>query len=310
MALVEIMEPIMPIRSGHDKVFPNQHRDQICAAARALTVICAVAVWWNIKAHHLIHRASPEYHYDSPHANFAAEHETDYDSYDGYDYGTTWPEDVWLLLRWRSALEAPDNITIRNASKEVLGKFTSDTELDVEVIAEHRVAVFKLMSSPDQNITKEAILSAWDYALNATEIADKQWSAIVRHADTSFPATLDMDLCHELPYYDHTETQATEGDSVGEGADVGEPLNSMELPPWQLPEGLQEAEARDAYQAVCRHFHFGHYHHFYDFDDNEYGEWDRDPGDEVDEMYGQGGVNDGDGDLYEGSADTFDDSEV
>jgi len=209
--MVELLEPIMPVRTHTGKMRQNPIQEGTKAISRLLTIICAMVVLRDIQLHV---RAVTNVPAPTPSDYFNPD---DYDSpkteeYENYgkdlysddptpsemwekNHMDKWSADNRLTLRWRATATFPGQDVALKAVAQAL-------EMDVDKLAaeqvfdQHRLLLFKFQGPMDSSRPNYNVHEHWQKIVGAGEAATGVLADIV---DFSFPAYLDASLCLELP---------------------------------------------------------------------------------------------------------------
>jgi len=249
--MVELLEPIMPVRTHTGKMRHASVQEGTRAVSRVFTILCALVVLRDIQLHVRAVTSVP-----SPTPNDYFNHE-DYDSptgqdsyhhdsypHDSYPHDPT-PSEMWeknhidkwsadnrLTLRWKATAGFPGHEV---ALKTVAQALDMDVDkLAVEqVFDQHRLLLFKFRGPVDSSRPQYNVHEHWQQLLSSGAAG-----GLADYVDFSFPAYLDASLCLELPTTS-AELLSTDGDSE----------DSIKLQ--YVLKAVEPDDARLAYAAAC-----------------------------------------------------------
>mmetsp|Transcript_3205 Transcript_3205/g.8502 ORF Transcript_3205/g.8502 Transcript_3205/m.8502 type:complete len:624 (-) Transcript_3205:105-1976(-) len=252
---VDVLDPLLVVRSDTDKALPGQQRQRLRRAAWATTLLCAAVALWDIMLHPV-----QEGLFEPA------------DSFDSLDDGLAdlWDPGSMLLLRWRQgAAGAPGSDVVMPLEWETQLLAAAAEALQVEesklttqvLLPEHRLLVFRHSGPADNSTRLPAQLhwNAWKAAMLAPE---GKLGAI---ADSSFPPALNVTLClhtHALADMEAAEKEKEAGgqdgsaSSAAEGSEGAEGAGHSKSADVKLPEDFisivgPSADAHHAYMAGC-----------------------------------------------------------
>jgi len=251
--LVDVLDPLLVVRSDTDKALPGQQRQRLRRAAWATTLLCAAVALWDIVLHPVQEGLFEPV-----------------DAFDGLDDGLAdlWDPGSMLLLRWReSAAGAPvsDVVIPLDWEQQLLAAAAEalqveEGKLTTQVLfPEHKLLVFK-HNGPAENSSRlpaQLHWNAWKAAMLAPE---GKLGAI---ADSAFPAALNVTLClhtHALAEVEAAEKEKEAGGQVGaassaaggsEASDGAGAPSDLKLPDDFISIVGPSADAHHAYMAGC-----------------------------------------------------------
>lgn len=249
--MVELLEPIMPVRTHSGKMRQTSIQEGTRAMSRVLTIICAMVVLRDIQLHV---RAVTNVAAPTPSDYFNPEsYDSPSDSLENENYGKDlysddptpsemwekshmdkWSADNRLTLRWRATAAFPGQDVALKAVAQAL-------EMDVDKLAveqvfdQHRLLLFKFQGPIDSSRPNYNVHEHWQNLVDAREASTGVLADIV---DFSFPAYLDASLCLELP------TPLAELPSAD---DVSEDSIKIQY----VLKAVEPDDARLAYAAAC-----------------------------------------------------------
>jgi len=200
--LVDLIDPLLVVRSDADQVLPGKQREQLRSVNRVVAVICAAIALWDILLHPL-----PEGLMEPPSEQHV-----------GSDLPELWDPSSMMLLRWLPELEHVPG------EQELLADVADALALESSLVAtqvfapSHRLLLFKAKSP---GVPAHA---RWKAAkLSPTE-------KLAPLLDADFPAALNVTLClHAHAAVEHAKADgkhpvmpAEFADAVGSGKDVRE----------------------------------------------------------------------------------------
>jgi len=295
--VLELIEPIMPMKASPDKVRPGAGRDVARGIMRALVVVCAVMVLGRASQNQAALRTAKEvaamadsesymdpemeqYYENFPHHAF--DHE-DYmgDRPDGEmsEYGhygvqrDDWSEDPWLLLRWLPTNDSIDDMKLLAVAANMLGVDVAELALR-EMKIEHRLMIFEFAGEIDATVAAAHL--RWQEAV-ASSPHPANTSLLVEGAslvDISFPAYLNTTVCNSLG----VDSEDVDSDQHTTSAPGGEAGLAAEVNNTALEVSLgsfADAGAQQAYISACtswrRQFHYYDDHDYMDHYDDMHG---------------------------------------
>mmetsp|Transcript_12174 Transcript_12174/g.22425 ORF Transcript_12174/g.22425 Transcript_12174/m.22425 type:complete len:629 (-) Transcript_12174:53-1939(-) len=281
IGVLELIGPVMPLRSNEKGRKPSQRREAIRVVARILAVASAAAAMVNIveqrrrlTAHSNVQYESYEsYAKDSPAFPDREDYNWDYD-----EDGSPWHHDVMpLLLRWKEGVQMPPDTDVLNELIQALAA-EEDHVYVQDTLEKHRVMLFGLAVGKDES---ETLAAKWPSVREQGKIAE--W------ADLDFPARLSRDECDTL--LDIFGDKLSDGENESAGAAAASNGTSSDSKVGE-PDALAEVK-----KAVCQaHFRWlGHYDMDEDYMGDLYGDYDTEGRYRGDEDM----VDDGDGGAEE-----------
>jgi len=215
--IVELLDPLLVIRSDTDKALPGKWRDRLRRLCWATALICAAVALWDIVLHPM-QDSDP----DMPEFGERAD--------DAPALPDIWDQNSMMLLRYHDNGEAREERELLALAAEAL-EVDAASDLAVQrLLPDHRLLLFKVANGEHRRGLPAHI--RWKLALQEPKGA---WPAVV---DTSFPSTLNVTLCLQT----HAIMEAS-----GQQQEAGEPV----LPP-EFDRVVGDAPgARGAYLAGC-----------------------------------------------------------
>eukprot|EP00403_Amphidinium_massartii_P022911 CAMPEP_0178392288 /NCGR_PEP_ID=MMETSP0689_2-20121128/11603_1 /TAXON_ID=160604 /ORGANISM="Amphidinium massartii, Strain CS-259" /LENGTH=542 /DNA_ID=CAMNT_0020012861 /DNA_START=174 /DNA_END=1802 /DNA_ORIENTATION=- len=210
--VVDLVEPVMVVRSDSDKLQPGPQRQMLRRIAWATTIVCGSVALWDIIMHPVQDDA-------------LWEHEEMLKELDPA-HSDLWDPSAMLMLRWKDGTRDDDSLTSMAAvalgmPQESISKKTRDDE--------HRLFIFKAQDSEPvaEGSTPAKLDQKWKALLEAPT------GKLATDCDTGFPAVLNVTWCLRLHAAEHVDEKdiASEPDFI---ALVGE-----------------SEEAKEAYGAAC-----------------------------------------------------------
>mmetsp|Transcript_31678 Transcript_31678/g.79954 ORF Transcript_31678/g.79954 Transcript_31678/m.79954 type:complete len:581 (-) Transcript_31678:39-1781(-) len=165
--LVDLLDPLLVVRSDTDKALPGKQRQHLRRASWATTLLCASVALWDIMLH--------------PVQEGLFEVPEDVD--DGLP--DLWDQNTMLMLRWRQSTTPGESELLAGAA-EALEVETEELKTQV-FLPEHRLLLFKVDGK--QNSTRLPAHLRWKAALLAPK------GKLGKVADTDFPFSLNVTLC-------------------------------------------------------------------------------------------------------------------
>jgi len=168
--VVELLEPLLAMRSDADKTLPGAPREKLRGSARIATTVCAAVALWDILLHPL-----PEGLFEAPAAT---------EPLLGSDLPELWDPSSMMLLRWLPGLEQPPG------EQELLASAAEAIKVEVSKLttqvfaSRHRMLLFKAVVAEHPPAHMR-----W----KAAKLAPSGRLASLLDAD--FPATLNVTLC-------------------------------------------------------------------------------------------------------------------
>lgn len=183
--IVDLLDPLMVVRSDTDKLFPGRQRESLRNTNRVATTICAAVALWDILLHPL-----PEGMFEPP-----PEHTDDLGLPD------LWDQNTMLLFRWQAdEVEAPGEQSLLANIAETLE--TEPALVTTQVFdPTHRMLLFKAMDSAGRSPAHVR----WKEFMFAPK------GSLAAVVDNSFPASLNVTLCLHATHHDeHAKSENKE----------------------------------------------------------------------------------------------------
>jgi len=244
-AIVELVDPIMPLRSGTDTRIPGPRRECARTVSRVLAVGCAAVAVWEIPL-----ASSPQPpRYDTPEdfnaygeygEDHSHMHDWNHDHHHGYghhdedemDHRVHYEAHEFLLLRWKPLEPGLDEATNTSSEDDLLAAATralGAAQYDLtgeDFLQGHRLLVFRHLGHTEEERPKhthwQEILSALGHpprgsnlTVDATsnegsnvsgEATIADTAALLAVADNTFPAFLESSLCDALDSHSDKST--------------------------------------------------------------------------------------------------------
>mmetsp|Transcript_56844 Transcript_56844/g.122941 ORF Transcript_56844/g.122941 Transcript_56844/m.122941 type:complete len:576 (-) Transcript_56844:241-1968(-) len=213
--IIDLLDPLLVVRSDTDKALPGQQRQRLRGAAWVATMLCAAVALWDILLH--------------PVQEGLFETEADLGDHVLPDL---WDQSAMLLLRWQG--EEPDHQVLLKAAAESLD-IETDKLATQAIFKQHRLLLFKFLGPPEQESSK-AVHLRWKALVQSPqgELAKLKDS-------THFPATLNVTLCL------HAHAAVESGKTAEAGAEGSKPVMPVDFVNTVGP----TADVQDAYIAAC-----------------------------------------------------------
>lgn len=324
---MEVMEPIMPIRTGGTNSFSARNtnvRDAVRLLSRLFALICVAVVLWDLAVNSAKlqqQQAEPEYTYKPPEYpqssydgdyyshhehSYGYEHTYDHDddhySHDyshDHDYSAEssgdWPREEWLLMRWQASAET--QITLEDEDGTPHEDDLLETIAEALHIQREELAVEELNR-------KHRVLVFMHFGHtgaedgNSVNISERWREAVLAPVgklativDSTFPAEIDTDLCFGLPH--EPFSQYHPDDAEGTMTTTAEFSESIH----EVLHSIEPSAAREAYAAACKAWRRHWYHHY-----GDHGGYHSEAGYDEYHKYDDYGAREEDGSVTEGTA--------
>jgi len=170
--VVDLLDPLLVVRSDTDKALPGHQRQRLRHTAWALTLVCATVALWDILLH--------------PVQEGLFEPMDDHLE-DGFP--DLWDANTMLLLRWKDTpVKPPGENELISAAAEGLG--VEKERLKTQVLFEqHRLWLFKVEKDRETDANKLPAHISW----KALMLAPK--GRLTKYVDSEFPGALNVTLC-------------------------------------------------------------------------------------------------------------------
>jgi len=196
-SLMELCEPVMPLRSDRGRGPPAPLREVLRSSARILVLLCSLVILWDLAVHthkHVEHETSHEADMaHAMHGEAEAEHEPTPGSWMD-TYPDKWSADTRLLLRWSAeqAKEFPGQDVALEYAAEALG-LEKGKLAPIHLFPEYNLLLFKFLGPNDLSRPHYNVHEHWQ------ELVLAPYGHLAGVVDGKFPAYLDAGICLELP---------------------------------------------------------------------------------------------------------------
>jgi len=239
--LVDLLDPLLVVRSDSDKALPGKQRETMRRGAWALCLLCATVALWDIMLHPV-----QEGLFEMPE--------------DGHGLSgplpDLWDQSTMMMLRYKNTgMSHPSDTQLLAGAAEALG--VTEAEVATQALfVKHRLLLFK--SKEEANKTRVPAHIRWKAAMLSPK------GKLEQLADSEFPRTLNVTLCLHAQTMEELAKHKAEKD---QGKGVEAELKKLQqgsyhedeadkTNPFPVPEDFVKIvgaskDAQEAYMAAC-----------------------------------------------------------
>lgn len=252
--LVELMEPIMPIRTDGGRQPPAPGRELARGLSRGLAVICSLVIVWDVAAHSRgVSTLQPEPAAPDVHDEAMPDYWDEQDH-----YPDKWSADSRLMLRWQASAEFPGEKRSLELAAQALGLETEKLASE-NLFPELRILLFRFLGPIEAGFHHHSVSERWQEFVVAPQ------GELASFMETKFPPYLDAGLCLSLPHYPQALLNSS-------GREDGQEEEDPQLAHIHyVLNSVNDADGRLAYAEACRWWRQKefpedeeHYHEGYD----------------------------------------------